>query len=103
MEKEKKSIKSKLINIFIILVIIVISIFMYAKYYETTKIIVNDERIISEKLPSNFSGVKVVYFTDTLIGSTFNVEDVNNLVNNINSYKPDIILFGGNLLNKMLN
>ena len=66
MEKEKKSIKTKLINIFIILVIIVISIFMYAKYYETTKIIVSDERIISEKLPSNFSGVKVVYFTDTL-------------------------------------
>lgn len=76
---------------------------MYAKYYETTKIIVNDERIISEKLPSNFNGVKVVYFTDTLIGSTFNVEDVDNLVSNINSYKPDIILFGGNLLNKMLN
>lgn len=100
MEKEKKSIKSKLINIFIVLVIIVISIFMYAKYYETTKIIVNDERIISEKLPSNFNGVKVVYFTDTLIGSTFNVEDVDNLVSNINSYKTDIILFGGNLLNK---
>lgn len=72
---------------------------MYAKYYETTKIIVNDERIISE----NYQVILMVlkWFIYWYINwKYFNVEDVDNLVSNINSYKPDIILFGGNLLNK---
>lgn len=95
-ENEKK--RNIFINIFIIFVIIIVSIFMYAKYVGTKGIVVKEYRIKSELIPNNFSGVKVVYISDLLYGGTISMEDVEELVSKVNERKPDIVLFGGELI-----
>lgn len=102
-EKNDSRVKKIIINSIIVIVIIIISIIMYAKYFGTKGISVLEYRIADENIPSNFSGVKIIYFSDVLIGSTVNVQDVEIIVNKINELKPDIVLFGGGLISEGYN
>lgn len=97
-ETEKKS--HKLLNIIILLVILVILIFIYAKYIGTKGLIVKEYRVESNILSDNFSGIKLVHFSDVTYKSTFDSASFDNLVEKINILKPDIIVFTGDLYNK---
>ena len=93
--EEKKS--HKLLNIIILLAILIVLIFVYAKYVGTKGLIVKEYRVESSVLSNNFSGVKIVHFSDVLYKSTFDREDLDNLVKKINLLKPDLIVFTGDL------
>lgn len=93
--EEKKS--HKLLNIIILLAILIVLIFVYAKYVGTKGLIVKEYRVESSVLSNNFSGVKIVHFSDVLYRSTFDREDLDNLVKKINLLKPDLIVFTGDL------
>ena len=71
----------------------------YAKYVGTKGLKVKEYRVCSEILTSNFSGIKIVHFSDLLYKSTVDRDDVEVLVNKINLLKPDIVVFTGNLVN----
>ena len=96
--EEKKG--GKLLSIFLFLIIVVVTIFLYAKYRGIKGLIVKEYRVESEILTSNFSGLKIVHFSDLLYKSTVDKDDVKNLVNRINELKPDIVAFTGDLINK---
>lgn len=98
-EENKKSLKSKIIDILIVIVILVVGVLVYAKYVGTSGVRINEKRISSELIPSNFSGVKIVYFSDLLLGSV-DIDKVKDVVDAINITKPDIVLYGGDLINK---
>lgn len=98
-EKEEKK-GGKLLSIFLFLIIIVVTIFLYAKYRGIKGLIVKEYRVESEILTSNFSGLKIVHFSDLLYKSTVDKDDAKNLVNRINELKPDIVVFTGDLINK---
>ena len=99
MEKEnKRSIKRILLNTLIILVIIAVGVFLYAKYVGTKKLVVKEYKLESTKIPESFSGDKIVYFSDLLYGSTIFKSDLELIVEEINKYKPDIVIYGGDLL-----
>lgn len=102
MEKKEKEEKKggKLLSIFLFLIIIVVTIFLYAKYRGIKGLIVKEYRVESEILTSNFSGLKIVHFSDLLYKSTVDKDDVKNLVNRINELKPDIVVYTGDLINK---
>ena len=102
MEKNEKEEKKggKLLSIFLFLIIVVVTIFLYAKYRGIKGLIVKEYRVESEILTSNFSGLKIVHFSDLLYKSTVDKDDVKNLVNRINELKPDIVVFTGDLINK---
>ncbi len=93
--EEKKS--HKLLNIIILLAILIVLIFVYAKYVGTKGLIVKEYRVESSVLSYNFSGVKIVHFSDVLYKSTFDSKDLDNLVKKINLLKPDLIVFTGDL------
>lgn len=95
--------KRIIINSVIIIVIFVIGFVMYAKYFGTKGINVREYRITDEDIPSTFSGSKVIYFSDTLLGSTVNIDDLKNVVSKINELKPDLVLFGGGLISEEYN
>lgn len=96
LQKEKK--KSNIfINILIFLIIILISIVMYAKYIGTKGIVVKEYMIKDTGIPDNFSGIKVIYISDILLGSTIDISDLDEMVEKVNELKPDILLFGGGL------
>lgn len=96
--EEKKG--GKLLSIFLFLIIVVVTIFLYAKYRGIKGLIVKEYRVESEILTSNFSGLKIVHFSDLLYKSTVDKDGVKNLVKRINELKPDIVVFTGDLINK---
>ena len=98
-EKEKKK-GGKLLSIFLLLVVIVVTIFLYAKYTGIKGLIVKEYRVKSEILTNNFSGLKIIHFSDLLYKSTVDKEDVKNLIKRINELKPDLVVFTGDLINK---
>src|SRR5699024_10965522 len=54
-------------------------------------------------IPDAFQDFKIVQFSDLLINSTKNVNDLENIVNQINEMKPDIIVFTGDLIYRDYN
>lgn len=98
-EKRKKIVKIFL-KFTIILIIVFFLFYFYAKYSPTLGLIVKEERIINEKIPNSFNGTKIIHFSDLNYGSTIYEDELKNLVKIINSRKPDIIVFTGNIINK---
>ena len=96
-EEENKP--NKLVNAIIVFIIIIFSLFMYSKYIETSFIRVKEYLISKKEIPSNFNGVNVIYISDLLYNDIVNIDYVKELVNRINEMKPDIILYGGSLIN----
>ncbi len=95
---EKKS--HKFLNFMIILVLLIASLVMYAKFIGTKGLIVKEYRLKSSILTSNYNGIKIVHFSDLLYKSTVDKDDVKLLVKRINELRPDIIVFTGDLVNK---
>lgn len=94
--KEKENKGHIVLNIFIILVIILIGLYLYTRYVEHDKLIMKEYKIESEKIPENFSGAKIIHISDIYFGNTTNIKNINNLAKNVNKMKPDLILFTGN-------
>lgn len=62
---------------------------------------VNRVEIESGRLPESFIGYRIVQFSDAHVGTWGNdVKFVNQMVDSINSLKPDLILFTGDLVNR---
>lgn len=99
-EKKKSGFKRKFINVLIFILIISVGLIMYSRYIGTKGLVVKEYRITNEKIPYNFSGVKIVHFSDLLYKSTVNLDDVKNMVERINVLKPDIVFFTGGLLSE---
>lgn len=100
-EKEiKKDFKSKLIDILIIIVIVLVGLFMYAKYLEPKTLVIKETRLVENEIPLSYSGVKLVFFSDLLLGSSVTIDELDNVVNKIKELKPDILIYGGNLIYK---
>ena len=108
MEKEETKVEVKkgskfktiIINFLIVIAVIVVGVYLYSKYIGTKKIIVKEYRIASEKIPSSFSGTKIVYFSDLLYGSSIYSDDLDYVKDKINELKPDVVIFGGDLILK---
>ena len=98
---EKPQRKShKFLNFLIIVVLFGILCVFYAKYVGTKGLIVKEYRVESNILTENFSGLKIVHFSDLLYKSTVDKNDIKKLINRINELRPDIIVFTGDLVNK---
>ncbi len=56
--------------------------------------------IKSEKIPQNFNNFKILYFSDLEYGKYFNFDNLNELQKSLESLNYDMILFGGDLIDK---
>lgn len=83
----------------IFLILILTLFFLYGKYINTNGIKINNYQIESTNLPSNYTKLKIIQFSDLLIDedTLYNLKDT---VNKINNEKPDIIFFTGDLIKK---
>jgi len=65
---------------------------------------VENVKLSFENLPSNFEGLRIVQISDIHIGSLYgNRMKLRRLVETVNSLKPDILLFTGDIVNKTSN
>ena len=77
--------------------------YLYNTYISTSKIIVKEKRIVNKKIPQNFDGVKVIQFSDLHYGSNIFLNDLEHVVNLINSRNPDLVVFTGDLVEPSYN
>lgn len=92
-----KKIILRILLILLIVVLIFTSFYLYSRYIGTKGLKVN-EIGLKENISSNFDGLKIVHISDINYGSTISSDELNNLVDNINEVKPDIVVFTGNLI-----
>lgn len=101
--EKRKKVVCITFKVILALVIIFSTFYILNNYIFTKKILVKEERIVNEKIPDSFNGLKVVQFSDLHYGSTVFLDDVKKLVKIINSRNPDIIIFTGDLIDKDYN
>ncbi|MBR6113196.1 MAG: hypothetical protein IKP79_01630 [Bacilli bacterium] len=89
----------KLIKVFVIFVLLLVGI-IFLGYYETKSLRVKEYNIVDKDLPDSFNGVKVIHFGDVLYGSSVDYKYLNKVVKEMNKYKPDIVIFTGDLSSK---
>ena len=102
-EKEKEEKRKKIVFTFKLIVfsiIFITALFFYITYISNLHIIVRENRIVSKKIPNSFNGTKIIQFSDIHFGTTITKNELSNLVKIINSRKPDIVVFTGDLINK---
>ena len=81
-----------------ILLICPTAIYAYSKDIEPKSLDINYFDIKTSNVSKGMEGLKIVQFSDTLIGEHFSLEQLQNLVIKINKQKPDIIVFTGDLI-----
>lgn len=97
--KKKNPLKKILVTLFIIGLLIL----LWARFIGTMGLIVKEYGITSSKLPDSFDGLKVVHISDIHYGTIINQKRLENIVNEINKIKPDIVVFTGDLYDESIN
>ena len=103
-KEENREIRKKIViscfKIIIIIILLSITFYLYTTYISSKIIDVKEERIINEKLPTNFNGLKIIQISDIHYGSTIFIKDIKKLVELVNERTPDLVVFTGDLINK---
>ena len=103
-KEENREIRKKIViscfKITIIIILLSITFYLYTTYISSKIIDVKEERIINEKLPTNFNGLKIIQISDIHYGSTIFIKDIKKLVKLVNERTPDLVVFTGDLINK---
>ena len=102
---EERHEKRKKITIFIFklcffIVVGFIAFYVYTTFVSSKVLSVKEHRIVNEKLPDNFNGLKVLQFSDLHYGTTIFKSELKKLVKEINKRSPDLVVFTGDLIDK---
>lgn len=95
---KERSMKAKIISKLLIAILLLGLVYLYARHVGTTGLKVREYNIINENIPTSFDGFSIVHFSDLELGTTFEVEDVEGLVEEINSLSPDLVVFTGDIV-----
>lgn len=82
---------------FVFFVIILILILLTFPFLNAQILRVEKNSIISDDLPSDIGHLRIVYLTDVHYGFFFPEHRIISLASTINSLKPDLVLFGGDI------
>lgn len=89
-----KKILAILLGLLIIIGICVVN----ARYINTNQLYVREEIIYTSKLDENSNDILIAYFSDLHYGGLINNSFLDKAINTINNFDPDIIIFGGDLV-----
>jgi predicted MPP superfamily phosphohydrolase len=88
---------------FYIIILVIILLFLYAKYIEPNNLIVNEYSVYTENIDDSYNDFKIMQFSDLLYSGNSDNKMLQKIVNKINMYRPDIVIFTGNLFNENYN
>lgn len=93
---------NKRIKILIALLIFIlfgIIIYMYAMFFGTRGFVVKEHKIETNKIDEGYNGLKIVHLSDIHYGKqSTSKEDLEEIVEDINLLKPDIVVLTGDLI-----
>ena len=93
----------KIITILVVCILLLLITIYNAIYVNTKDITVRKETLSSEKIDNTLNNLLVCYFSDLHYGTFLDDEDLNNIETKINEFNPDIIIFGGDLIDSALS
>ncbi len=85
-------------KIFITIFILTILFILYGFYINPKQLRVKEQTIESDKLTLGYNNLKIVHFSDLLLGSPTTTDDLDKISIKINEANPDIIFFTGDLI-----
>ena len=85
------------IKIIISIISIIILTLLYSRFIATKGLNVKEYKVINDKITYEYHGLKIVHITDLHYGTTVFEKELENLVNETNNLKPDIVVFTGDL------
>ncbi|MDF1506784.1 metallophosphoesterase [Robertmurraya sp. DFI.2.37] len=74
--------------------------YTYAGRIEPKLLKINKYQISHLDIPVDFENIKIIQFSDTHLGFQYTLEQLQELVEEINNHKPDILFFTGDLLDE---
>ena len=93
----------KFIIILIIIILIVVLGLLYSRFIATRGLKVKEYKVVNNKITDSYHGLKIVHLTDIHYGSTIFEKQLNNIVDEVNKLKPDIVVMTGDLLDERLS
>lgn len=91
------------VKVLLSIMIVMSLLLIYARFISTKGFKVLEYAIVDKELPNNFNGLKIVHFGDIHYGRTTNLDTIKNVVKEINTLKPDIVIFTGDLYENNLD
>jgi len=86
-------------KVFLLLIAFAIIVLVYA-HFETYWIQIIPTTVSSRELPTEFSEKKIAFIADMHCGENFDPARLEKIVRRINQLKPDIMLFGGDYVDR---
>ncbi|RDW18410.1 metallophosphoesterase [Oceanobacillus arenosus] len=74
--------------------------YYYARDIEPRMLHIQKETIYSNKIATAFNNFRIVQFSDTHAGFHYSMEEINALMKKINTLKPDLVVFTGDLVDE---
>lgn len=97
-KKERQEVtRPRRIKAFIIIGSILLILFTWGKFIEPNLLVINDYKLENENLPESFEGTRIVQFSDLHYGLT-KEHRLEKIIDSINSLKPDVVVFTGDLV-----
>lgn len=93
----------KFIIILIIIILMVGLGLLYSRFIATRGLKVKEYKVVNNKITDSYHGLKIVHLTDIHYGSTIFEKQLNNIVDEVNKLKPDIVVITGDLLDERLS
>lgn len=90
----------KLVKRILIIIFVCVLILVGLITYNNNKIELRQEEIISNKL-DNLENYHVIYFSDLHFTNFINKDYLEKVINRINEEEPDLVIFGGDLIDKL--
>lgn len=86
--------------IYTIILILFITLFLLFSHFIATSGLNANEINIESNISNNFYGMKIAHLSDIHYGRTTHKKDLDNIVKEINLYKPDIVVITGDLIDR---
>lgn len=103
MKNKKKKNWKNVILVLLALLLIIFIVFLYALFIGSKGLKVKEYKLEIANLPEEYHGLKIAHISDIHYGETINKKELKKLKDKVNSLKPDIIVFTGDISTNGLN
>lgn len=92
----------KIIIGFVLFVLIIILIYLYAYFLGTSGLKIKEYKIQKKFFISEYNGFKIAHISDIHYGNHISKEKIENLIEKVNMLKPDLIFITGDLVDNAI-